>query len=431
MNKEKLIESRIITLRLHGMTESEIIKHIKNEGEDILLYIEKIVHICNHLSVKKREDEEYVIKNSEELDDMIFKLKERVLLWDKMAKELEKIGIIMSIDKIISKCIEIYSERGIKMPKNKKPTKAKPPKKPGKRKKISKQTLERIYNLRESNFSYRRISEQLEIEGLDIISEDTVRNKCKKIYAEKGKKEPKAKMKFVYDKYDDKIFELRQQELSYAKIATILQLEGLSYDPKSISKRCKKIYAEKNMEEPKCKKTKQTNTINKSISDLIDNGLSCIEITQNLQASGIKITENAVCCKCRKICKERGIEIPESLKLPIISPERVFRLRQKRKSCEEIANIFAEEGIIVTAPTIRKISKEIYKKKKMEEPKLLGGRKKRNTRTKLLIIKMNDTALIKIFKKIQIKKKASDEQLQKLAEYYGIDYKRLLNEIER
>lgn len=93
--------------------------------------------------------------------------------------------------------------------------------------------------------------------------------RCKNIYTEKEKEEPKVKRKGT-KKYitDEEIYKLREQGMAYRVISCYFEERGIKICEETIGKRCKRIYKEKGKEEPKLKKKKQYKTDDESLESL-------------------------------------------------------------------------------------------------------------------------------------------------------------------
>ena len=104
---------------------------------------------------------------------------------------------------------------------------------------------EEIYELREQGMTHKEIARYYNEKGIEI-SKATIAYRCKKIYNEKGKDEPKIKRKnMVKEATDEEIYELREQGKSYEEIARYYKEKGIEITRVAIGKRCKKIYNEK------------------------------------------------------------------------------------------------------------------------------------------------------------------------------------------
>ena len=111
---------------------------------------------------------------------------------------------------------------------------------------------EEIYELREQGESYEEIARYYNGKGIEI-SKATIAYRCKKIYNEKGKEEPKAKKgkKERKDVTNEEIYELRKQGMTYGDITKYYNKKGIKINPSTIRLRCKEIYEKKGEEAPK------------------------------------------------------------------------------------------------------------------------------------------------------------------------------------
>lgn len=134
----------------------------------------------------------------------------------------------------------------------------------------------KIYNLRENWLSYALIARQLRING-EVISEETVRKECKRIYRFLGKEEPKLRREPGLEREltrnrriisDEEIYNLREKGLSHGLIACHFTREGRKVSESTIGKRCKEIYERLGKEEPKLKGEKIKKVKNEGKSEL-------------------------------------------------------------------------------------------------------------------------------------------------------------------
>ena len=182
---------------------------------------------------------------------------------------------------------------------------------------------------------------------------------------------------------EDEIFSLRERKLSYDDIVEYYKEKGIKVTKETIRKRCKRIYAEKGIEEPKVKRknSHQRKSIRFKIPDeeiiyLKEHGLTNIQIMEYYKQKGINIGISNINKKCKEAYQKLGeSKIPKNRGLKIIIPEdEIIKLREKNISYAEIAEYYKERGIQVSPSTIENGCKEIYKGRGIENP----GRKKKH-----------------------------------------------------
>lgn len=206
-------------------------KHIKNIARENNLSIEEIYDILEEYNKDERikrsgnDNTTFLPKKTvEESYEKIYQLRKQQKSYSVISKE---IGISTTSIRII--CKEVFKEKGEKEPKClRKATRTE---------EIAKK-YERIYQLRKQKKTYKDISEET---GLSI---DTVYSICKKIFDEKGEKEPKSSRKDKRSeqskKTDEMIYNLVQQGRTYGEISESLNTIGISMSNERIRQRYKR-----------------------------------------------------------------------------------------------------------------------------------------------------------------------------------------------
>ena len=88
---------------------------------------------------------------------------------------------------------------------------------------------------------------------------------------------------------DEIIYKLREQKLSYTKIAVILQKHDIKIKYTAVQKRCKEIYEKKGEIEPKLPRSKKSDKISyEEIYNLREEGLAHSKIVKKLNENGKK-----------------------------------------------------------------------------------------------------------------------------------------------
>ena len=269
---------------------------------------------------------------------------------------------------------------------------------------------EEIYELREQGESYEEIARYYNEKGIEI-SKATIAYRCKKIYNAKGKEDPKIKKgkNKREDVTDEEIYELREQGKSYEEIARYYKEKGIPITRVTIAKRCKTIYIEKGKEEPKAKKGKKErdDVTNEELYELREKGMKYEEIVKYFEEKGIKISQSQVCKRCKKIYEEKGQEEPKiKNRINEATDEEIYKLREQGMTYERIAEYYNTKGIKISQMALYRRCKKIYKEKGEEEPKAKRGRKKNNN-TKLLGI-LNNTLNKRIKEKIGTEKELAE-----------------------
>ena len=316
-------------------------------------------------------------------DEEIYKLRNQGMTYKEIMEYFEKKGVKISIKTLSVRCKKIYKEKGQEEPKIKN--------------RINEATDEEIYKLREQKMTYKEMMEYFEKKGVKI-SIHTLWVRCKKIYKEKGKDEPKIKRKnMVKEATDEEIYELREQGMTYERIVEYYNTKGIKITHQAIGYRCKKIYKEKGEEEPKEKEIKKRNSVtNEEIYKLRKQGMTYKEIAKYFNNKGIPITRVTIGKRCKKIYKEKGEEEPkekEIKKRNSVTKEEIYELREQGMTYEEIAKYFNNKGIPIAGVTIGKKCKDIYREKGKEEPKAKKGKKERSDVTNEEIYKLREKGM--------------------------------------
>ena len=271
---------------------------------------------------------------------------------------------------------------------------------------------EEIYELREQGMTHKEIARYYNEKGIEI-SKATIAYRCKKIYNEKGKDEPKIKRKnMVKEATDEEIYELREQGKSYEEIARYYKEKGIEITRVAIGKRCKKIYNEKGKEAPKIKKgkNKREDVTDEEIYELREQGMSYKGMMEYFEQKDVKISKSLLSKRLKEIYNEKGKEEPKikkgKNKREDVTDEEIYELREQGISYREMERHFDEKGIKISQMALYIRCKKIYKEKGEEEPKAKRGRKKNNN-TKLLG-NLNNTLNEKIKEKIGTEKELAE-----------------------
>ena len=277
---------------------------------------------------------------------------------------------------------------------------------------------EEIYELREKKMTYKEISEYF-AKKRKKISPSQLCNRCKKIYAKKGKKEPKVKRKNkrinkrINGISDEEIYELREQKMTYKEISEFFAKKRKKISPSQLCRRCKKIYAKKGKKEPKVKRkiNKRINgATDEEIYELREQKMTYKEISEFFAKKRIQISNTTIDGRCKKIYKEKGKEEPKvkriNKRINGATDEEIYELREQRNTYEEIAKYFKDKGIQISRSTIDIRCKKIYKEKGKEEPR--GIRRRKTTPKDNSLENLNKTLDEKITQKIKTEKELAE-----------------------
>ena len=217
--------------------------------------------------------------------------------------------------------------------------------------------------------------------------------------------EAKTKVNYVPPKktnlecWDDKIFELREQGYSYNQILIYFFEQGIEdMTDYYVSKRCKEIYSRKGLVEPKTKRRK-LELPEEMIFQLRQEGLTYNAICKRLNDVGIKVTESKLIYTCKEIYAKKGMEIPKV--------KRIGKVEKIISSISKAQDISTESEDTLVREKENEIRKKILSK---------------NIKARLTDKNSIEKALVDLKKS----KKATDEQINRIAEVYGIDWNEIL-----
>ena len=180
---------------------------------------------------------------------------------------------------------------------------------------------------------------------------------------------------------NEKIFELRQQEMSYQKIReALLEQFGETLDLRTIRKRSKEMFQDKGIDQPILKRGRKDSwnqgekakQINEEIFELKEQGYSYKNISKKLQEKGIDINEDKIGRLCQKIYKAKGKSVPKAGVLNLIDRDELYKLSEEGLSDDKICEKLNERGIDITYSSLHNIMRKIYKEK---GEKRIGGRR--------------------------------------------------------
>ena len=389
--KFSISDEEIYELREQGMTYDAIASYFEEKGKKISL--EAIRKRCKRIYMEKGKEEPKVkVKRMKDItDEEIYELREQGMSYREIERYFKYRGKEISFETIRERCKRIYEQKGEEEPKVKR---------------MKDITDKEIYELREQGMSYMTISSHFDKKGIKIAWY-TIRERCKRIYMEKGKEEPKVKVKRMKDIIDEDIYELREQGMTYEAIASYFDKKCIKISWATIRERCKRIYMEKGKEEPKVKVKTMKDITDEEIYELREQGMTYEAIASYFNKKCIKISWATIRERCKRIYKEKGKEEPkakrkETKRRKDITDEEIYELREQGITYDAIARYFEEKGIKISNVAIRERCKRIYKEKGKEEPK--AKRKKQDKTDSESLETLNKELNEKIKKKLEMEK---------------------------
>lgn len=418
------IDDIIFNLREQGNNYDEISKLLKKQ--DIKLKPFMVEERCKVIYERKNMKEpaesvkEIIEVNEkkeqeakkEHLQELVFELREQ-------GKTYKQISEYIFREKGIKKCISDIRDYYLDYCKKMKI--AEPKKRINVSQKVS---SEEIFKLRESGYSCRDIIAYYKEKGIKISKESVqkiYKEECERLGKEyKSKVKLRKKCKEIIQLPDEKIFELREKKLTYDEIVDWFKENGIKVTKETIRKRCKRIYAEKGMAEPRLKHKFAPENVSVRfkipVEELIylkKQGLSNKQILEYYRQKGLNIGIRNINLRCSEAYEQIGTKKEKGQRNRkfdvIISEDELFELREKRFSYTKIANYYKEKGIKVSGEAIRKRYIKARAKKQASLVEL------NNTLNNLLIKKQKTEQLLQQFTSalINIKNKKEDLENEK------------------
>ena len=295
MNINEETKNKIIELFCNTHKKIPIIvKEVAPNGE---ITIEDVYNVLNEYNDNnpdgiKRRDKVFLLEVVS--DEEIFELRERKLTDGEIVDYFAKDNRIVTKSFINSRCKVIYRRKGRKDPVEREQVI------------ITKEMDEEIYNLREQRYGYDEIAKYFLEKGM-IIGIERIRHRCKEIYDDKGEKNPDLRKNSAIS--DDEVFKLREQRLSYERMEKYFREKGIAISKSAIDKRCKEIYRSLGKEEPDLLRKAISN---EEIFYLREHGFTYNEISEYFNKEGKAISSDAIRNRCKKIYRELRLEEPRA-----------------------------------------------------------------------------------------------------------------------
>lgn len=328
----------LYNLAERGLPSHKICEILKERGVEITISkLDNIMYNIYAEKGKKRSGGRH--QNKDVTDEEIYSLKNQGKSLQDICEYYKSKGITIGEATIFKKAKRIFEEKGETMPKaeNKASTRIV----------IPEIYHEKIYMLRQNNYSINAIIEKLIQEDGYTTTSFCVKKLLKKIYAEKGETEPKAKAgrkkkivrasggKKRISNFDEELYSLREQGYGIEAIREILEKEyNFKTGTSTICKRLKVIYGEKGKKEPRTSKSKR---IAEQVCELREQGLKYTEITKKLYSDyGIKVSGTTVKIVCESVYgPATRKEIAEIGRLKKLEEEH-NKLQQTKQESEQL-----------------------------------------------------------------------------------------------
>ena len=244
-------------------------------------------------------------------------------------------------------------------------------------KEIYGEIYEEIYELRKTGLSYQGIAKHFHEHGIRI-NEREIEAVCREVFTEKGEKQPRGR-KIPHEKsekqkkIDERIRELRKNGLTFNSIIAYFQNRGIKIEVKQIRKALKETHKSEETEEGK---EYDEDWLKEKIYELREQELSYAKIEKYFLDSGIKIRLDKVKKLCKEIYSEKGKEEPKIKRefpkrlAPVISDDVIRILKEEKKwSDEKIAIYLNRKGINVSKGYIALRTRELYERLGKEKPR--------------------------------------------------------------
>jgi ribosomal protein L20 len=268
-----------------------------------------------------------------------------------------------------------------------------------------------IFALREQSYTYDRIVDYFKEEGIKVTKE-TIRQRCKRIYAEKGKEEPRVKHKLApeyrsakYSISDEEIIELKEQGLTNRQIVEHYKQKGIKIGITTITNKCREAFKNAGKAMPPRKRKVQIDISDEEIFSLREKRLTYSEIVDYYKEKGIQVSKSTIENRCKKVYAKKGSKNLAVLRnrLPDVLNEEIEELRKRKFTYKDIIKYYKEKGISVSRETLRMRCLKIHNERQASLEEL------NNTLTNLLIKKQQSEELLQQYTGVLISKKEDIE----------------------
>ena len=301
---------------------------------------------------------------------LIYKLKEENgMNFVEIRSYLEKQGIYVSYETVISNYRIVDQMRN------------------GKREKKNLKNLsnDEIFKFKELGLNYQTMKDIFATKGI-FVSVSTLKDRCTRIYNEKGISVPKSKInsRVIY-----KIFELNNNNKNHLEILESLRKEGIEIPEENLKYICEEVLTEdfiKKLVDKKDSKQQNGNRIDipiEKIIELKEKGFSYARIAEYFKRQGFPVAQNTIRNRFIEIYGADRKNEPKTIKavaktkkrkgnsiLELLPEDRIYELRSKKFSYERIAQILSDEGIKANIDSVAKKVKMIYEERNEKNPDL-------------------------------------------------------------
>ena len=301
---------------------------------------------------------------------LIYKLKEENgMNFVEIRSYLEKQGIYVSYETVISNYRIVDQMRN------------------GKREKKNLKNLsnDEIFKFKELGLNYQTMKDIFATKGI-FVSVSTLKDRCTRIYNEKGISVPKSKInsRVIY-----KIFELNNNNKNHLEILESLRKEGIEIPEENMKYICEEVLTEdfiKKLVAKKDSKQPNGNRIDipiEKIIELKEKGFSYARIAEYFKRQGFPVAQNTIRNRFIEIYGADRKNEPKTIKavaktkkrkgnsiLELLPEDRIYELRSKKFSYERIAQILSDEGIKANIDSVAKKVKMIYEERNEKNPDL-------------------------------------------------------------
>jgi transposase len=267
---------------------------------------------------------------------------------------------------------------------------------------------------------FSKIGKKITHQRLNMIAHEIYESRGEKLPKRNkriGKKLKKEKAPKIREAEFETIHRLRENGLSYENIAQYFKEKGYKTSASTISNACKRIYKEAGKEEPKLQKRKPS-TINDRIFELREQGLSYKEIEKELKESGIEITLASIGARGYNEYKRRKVQVlgrnsrsTSKKLLEHITDNELEDFVKNKYTYSRIRDYYTQKGIEVSITYIEKRVQSLKNRINKEDEQ-----------SRVNINTMDEDKLMNALINLKETKGATDEQLRKLASCYGMDY---------
>lgn len=166
---------------------------------------------------------------------------------------------------------------------------------------------------------------------------------------------------------DQELYELKERRMTYPQISQYLAERGIEISERQLARRFSKIYADRNR-----KVTRGSRITDEELYELKERGMTYKQMIKYFAERGIKISENGLIKRVKKIYTDRNKKIlrgsSKRKKKKRPTDKMLYDLKKQGLSYEEIVEVLAGKGIKICLRTVAIRTKKIFEAKGEKVP---------------------------------------------------------------